>query len=311
MIKNLKLFFITVSLLLLLSIIFLFIIYPMKLDKKIEITDFATLSAIVLTLVAAVFAFYFKNQQTELLKSQRQKDLLEIAQANENSELARKESEEAKRDAATAFENAASSNESAAKAELKSRELEVELLKLRLAVSVQKKTITTFDVAVSIEFSGKWDKPPYSLWLQPPHPITLLTWTDNSHKNPDLEFSTSKISYETINSSTGLFKNTLIIQPGHFPLGQLTDILKAYDEMAFWIVLSWPENLLNPKITFNKVDIVFSINGSKRGELHYQPNVSMDYSEALKALVPGKASWLEPRMELNGKPVDVLKMSLE
>jgi ribosome-binding ATPase YchF (GTP1/OBG family) len=107
----------------------------MKLDKKIEITDYVTLIALVLTLVAAVFAFYFKNQQTELLKIQRQKDLLEIAKANENSELARKESEAAKRDAAKAFENAASSNEKAAKAELKSKELELELLKLRLAVS--------------------------------------------------------------------------------------------------------------------------------------------------------------------------------
>lgn len=178
-------------------------------------------------------------------------------------------------------------------------------------LTVEKKTIKTFDVAVSIEFSGTWDKPPYSQWLQPPKPMTLLKWTDKSNKNPDLEFSTSKISYETINSSTGLFKNTLIIQPGQFPLGHLTDILRAYDEMAFWIVLSWPENLLNPKITFNKVDIVFSINGSKRGELHYQPNISMDYSETLKTLVPGKASWLLPRMELTGKPIDVLKMSLE
>ena len=182
---------------------------------------------------------------------------------------------------------------------------------LNSELSVERKTIKTFDVAVSIEFSGKWDKPPYSQWLQPPKPMTLLKWMDNSKKNPDLEFSTSKISYETINSSTGLFKNTLIIQPGEFPLGHLTDILKAYDEMDFWIVLSWPENLLDPKITFNKVDIVFSINGSKKGELHYHPNVSMDYSEALKDLVPGKASWLQPRMELTGKPIDVLKMSLE
>jgi hypothetical protein len=135
MIKNYKLFFITVGLLLLLSIIFLIVIYPMNLDKKIEITDYATLIALLLTLVAAVFAFYFKNQQTELLKSQRQKDILEIAKANQNSELAKRESEDAKKDAATAFENAASSNEKAAKAELKSKELEVELLKLRLAVS--------------------------------------------------------------------------------------------------------------------------------------------------------------------------------
>lgn len=178
-------------------------------------------------------------------------------------------------------------------------------------LSVEKKTIKTFDVAISIEFSGKWNKPPYSQWMQLQKPITLLKWTDNSKHNPDLEFSTSKINYETINSNTGLFKNTLIIQPGEFPLGNLTDILKAYDEMAFWIILSWPENLLDPKITFNKVDIVFSINGSKKGELHYQPNISRDYSEDLKALVPGKASWLRPRMELIGKPIDVLKMSIE
>jgi hypothetical protein len=178
-------------------------------------------------------------------------------------------------------------------------------------LSVETKTIKTLEITVSIEFSGKWDQPPYSQWLQPAKPMTLLRWTDNSKKNPDLEFSTSKISYETINSSTGLFKNTLIIQPGQFPLGELTDILKAYDEMAFWIVLSWPENLLGPNIIFSKVDIVLYINGSKRGELHNHSNNSMDYSEALKALIPGKGSWLQPQMELSGKLVDVLKMSLE
>ena len=185
------------------------------------------------------------------------------------------------------------------------------LTNLSSELTTEKKIIKTFDVIVSIEFSGKWDKPPYSQWLQPGKPMTLLNWTDNSKKNPDLEFSTSKISYETINSSTGLFKNTLIIQPGQFPLGQLTDILRAYDEMAFWVVLSLPENLLDPKITFNKVDIVFSINGSKNGELHYKPNLSMDYSSDLKALIPGEVSWLQPRMELIGKPIDVLKMSIE
>lgn len=182
---------------------------------------------------------------------------------------------------------------------------------LHSELSVEKKTIKTFDVTVSLEFSGKWDKPPYSIWSQMPNPMTFLKWTDTSNKNRDLEFSTSKISYETINSNTGLFKNTLIIQPGQFPLGQLTDILKAYDEMAFWILLSWPENLLDPKITFKKVDIVFSINGSKRGEFHSQPNLSMDYSEALKGLVPGKANELQLRMDLNGKPVDVFNMSIE
>jgi hypothetical protein len=107
----------------------------MSLDKKIEITDYVTMTALALTLVAALFAFGFKSKQTQLLKAQRQTDLLLIAQANEKSELAKKESEIAKKNAAQAFESAATSNEKAAKAELKSKEVEVELLKLRIALS--------------------------------------------------------------------------------------------------------------------------------------------------------------------------------
>lgn len=107
----------------------------MSLEKKIEITDLVAVIALSLTFVAAVFAFYFKIKQTQFLQVQRQKDLLMIAQANERSELAKKESEVAKKDAANAFEKAAISNEKAASAELKSKKLEVELLKLRLAVS--------------------------------------------------------------------------------------------------------------------------------------------------------------------------------
>jgi hypothetical protein len=93
-------------------------------------------------------------------------------------------------------------------------------------------------------------------------------------------------------------------------LGELTDILKDYKGMAFGMLLSWPENLLDPVITIKKVDIVFFINGSKRGEMHYQPNISADYSAELKALIPGKANLLIPTVVLTEKPIDVLKFSL-
>jgi hypothetical protein len=135
MIRKFGTFIFIVIILALFSIIVLYIVNPMSLDKKIEITDYVTMIALALTLVAAVFAFGFKSKQAQLLKAQRQKDLLLIAQANEKSELAKKESEFAKKDAAKAFESAATSNEKAAKAELKSKEIEVELLKLRLALS--------------------------------------------------------------------------------------------------------------------------------------------------------------------------------
>lgn len=181
---------------------------------------------------------------------------------------------------------------------------------LNSELDIEKKTIKTFDVSVAIEFSGKWKENPYSQWIQPAKPMTLLIWKDKSKKYADLEFSTSKIYYETVDENIGLFKNTLVIQPGQLPLGQLTDILKEYDEMKLWINLSWPENLLDPKITFKKIDIVFSINGVKRGELHYKPNMTQDYSETLKGLVPGKANVLQPEIELIGKPVDMLKMSI-
>jgi len=107
----------------------------MNLDKKIAVTDYATLFALAVTLVAALFAFYLKDQQAKLLKAQRQKDVLAIAEANEKSKVAEKDAEIAKKDAAFAFENAAKSNEKAANAELRSKELEKQLLKLRLAVS--------------------------------------------------------------------------------------------------------------------------------------------------------------------------------
>jgi len=135
MIRKFRTFIFTVIILALFYIVILYIIKPMSLDKKIEITDYVTMIALALTFVAAVFAFGFKSKQTQLLKAQRQTDLLLIAQANEKSELAKKESEFAKKDAAKAFESAATSNEKAAKAELKSKEVEVELLKLRLALS--------------------------------------------------------------------------------------------------------------------------------------------------------------------------------
>lgn len=128
MIKNYKFLIVIIVLLVIKSTIILLTIPAMDLDKKIEVTDIITLIALVLTLIAAFLGFYYKKQQAVFLKAQRQQDLLEIAKANESSELAKK-------DAATAFEKAASSTEKAAKADLKSKELEADLLKLRLAVS--------------------------------------------------------------------------------------------------------------------------------------------------------------------------------
>lgn len=97
------------------------------LDKKIRITDIVAVVALVITLIGAIMSLYFKSQMNELLKSQREKDQLRIAQATEQSESAKK-------DASLANEKAAKSNERAANAELKSKQTEVELLSLRLAV---------------------------------------------------------------------------------------------------------------------------------------------------------------------------------
>jgi hypothetical protein len=175
---------------------------------------------------------------------------------------------------------------------------------------IEKNTIKSFDVTVAIEFSGTWNKQPYPNWLQPAKPMPFLRWRDNSKRQPDLEFCASRINYETINDTTGLFKNALVILPGGNPLGELTDMLNAYDQMDFWILFTMPENLLNPIVTIRKVDIVFSINGVKKGELHSTSPFSQDYTEALQGLIPGKAMNLSPTMSLTGKLVSILNFKL-
>lgn len=177
-------------------------------------------------------------------------------------------------------------------------------------LEIEKNTIKSFEAAVSIVFSGNWKNIPYPLWLQSPKPLAFLRWQDASGKLPDLEFCASKINYETINQTTGLFKNTLEILPGTNPLGELRTILNSYDHANFWFSLTMPENLISPVITINKVDIVFFINGTKMGEYHSSTPFSQDYSQALKQLIPGKVMYLNPTISITGKPVDVFKFSL-
>lgn len=98
------------------------------LDAKIKITDYIALFALILTLFGTTFSLFFRDKQNKLLKAQREQDQVNIAQSGELSEYAKK-------DAALALENAAKSNERANNAELKSKQLEIELLKLKLAVS--------------------------------------------------------------------------------------------------------------------------------------------------------------------------------
>lgn len=56
-----------------------------SLDKKITITDLVTLGALVATLIAGAFSFYFKTEQNNLLKLQRNEDQLAIAKSQAES----------------------------------------------------------------------------------------------------------------------------------------------------------------------------------------------------------------------------------
>lgn len=126
------------------GIIFVFILIiidPMNskytiesLDTKIRITDIIAISAIVVTLIGAIFSFYYRSKQNDLLKIEKGKDKVLIEDAKRDASLANEKSSFAVKDAAIANEKASELNERATKAELRSKELEIELLKLRLAV---------------------------------------------------------------------------------------------------------------------------------------------------------------------------------
>ena len=171
-------------------------------------------------------------------------------------------------------------------------------------LTTEKKTIKTFDVSVYIEFSGKWKGQPYPSWYQPTSPRTFLKWTDKTKKLPDIEFSSPKINFKTINGNTAVFENTLSVQPGITPLGQLDDILSSYNQMSFWFLFTEPENLLDSRIVVNKVKIVFLINGSINGELNSDNKTEIVLAKA------GANQQLNPMLTLDGNLVDLLKMKL-
>ena len=121
--------------------ILIIIIEPMNskytiesLDTKIRITDIIAITAIVATLIGAIFSFYYRSKQNDLLKIEKGKDKMLIEDAKRDASLANEKSSSAVKDAAIANEKASELNERAAKAELRSKELEMELLKLQLAV---------------------------------------------------------------------------------------------------------------------------------------------------------------------------------
>lgn len=111
------------------------------LEKWIKYIDILAIIAIFLTLSASFFSFKFRSKLNELLKKEKQAQELVIAKAKESSEIAKKDaalaeekSSIALNDAAEANEKAAEIRERAAIAELKSKELEIELIKLRLEI---------------------------------------------------------------------------------------------------------------------------------------------------------------------------------
>lgn len=137
----------TIVIITIIALSILLIINPMtdldinSLEHRIKITDYIAIFAIVLTLAASILSFIFKEKLSILLDKEKKNSELRIAIAIENAETAKKDasfaeekSKEAALDAAEAHKKAAEIRGRAANAELKSKELEIELIKLRLEV---------------------------------------------------------------------------------------------------------------------------------------------------------------------------------
>jgi hypothetical protein len=173
-----------------------------------------------------------------------------------------------------------------------------------------KNTIKTLDVLMVVEFSGKWSGDPYPTWYQPVSPRTFLKWMDKDKKLPDIEFAAPRINIKKVNENTAIFENVLTVQSGSETLGESIDILKSYEQMHFWIIFTEPKNLIDPKIEINKIRLLFSINGSRKGEIILNEKMIIDMSEPLSK-VDNVNSILTPTITLDGKLFETLKIKLD
>jgi len=177
------------------------------------------------------------------------------------------------------------------------------------ALRVESNTIKTFDVLMTVEFSGHWNGDPYPTWFQPASPRTFLKWMDKDKKLPDIEFASPRINIKKINEQTAVFENVLTVQSGSRVLGEPIEILKNYETMHFWIIFTEPKHLINPKISIDKVRLLFSINGSKKGEIILEEKISIDLSDPLSKVTEEK-SVLTPTIFIDGKLFETLKIDL-
>jgi hypothetical protein len=174
----------------------------------------------------------------------------------------------------------------------------------------EKNTIKTFDVSIYIEFSGEWTAAPYPIWYQPASPRTYLKWIDRSRKLKDIEFSSNRVNFKTINKTSAAFENVLIVQPGSIPLGELINVLRKYDQLILWFTFTEPKNLVDPKLRIEKIRLFFSINGSRRGEFISDEKMTIDLSEPLSK-VNETNSLLNPTLTLDGNLIEALKIKLD
>lgn len=177
------------------------------------------------------------------------------------------------------------------------------------ALRVENNTIKTFDVLLHVEFSGNWSGDPYPTWFQPASPRTFLKWIDKDRKLPDIEFASPRINYKKINDQSATFENVLTVQSGSSALGEPIEILKNYETMHFWIIFTEPKHLIDPKISINKIRLLFSINGSKKGEIIINEKITIDLSEPLSKVTEVN-SVLTPTIFLDGKLFESLKIEL-
>lgn len=159
--------------------------------------------------------------------------------------------------------------------------LRLKLENVSTELKIEKNTIKTFDVKAYIKFSGKWSENPYPHWLQPGKPTAYITWIDTNGKLPNIEFISSRIGFTTVNESTAAFDNVLIVEPGSYSMGKQIDFLNGYNFMRVSIPFTHAKALLSSTITVTKVEIVFSINGTKKYAIYWDEPMVTDISKSI------------------------------
>jgi len=142
-------------------------------------------------------------------------------------------------------------------------------------LKIEKNTIRDLKASVSINFSGDWVGGVGIVTYFADQEYLTISSTKNENLVPIKFYTTKPYVLEDLDNNHALFSCEQAVHVGEYPLGKTTNELLNYDSIEFFLPFT-QHKFRKKKILAEKINIIFFVNGIKKGEIYTKTPFEFD-----------------------------------